>query len=120
MHIVGLLAPPFNKIFDDESYVKIINSSEANLVFVALGCPKQEKWMAMHSSKIKAVLLGVGGAFPVFAGVTKRAPLFMQNMGMEWMYRLFQEPNRLFKRYLITNSWFMYLVLKTKIKNIFM
>lgn len=117
--IAGLYSPPFDKSLDEELYIDMINCSGAGLVFVALGCPKQEKWMATHSSKIKAVLLGVGGAFPVFAGITKRAPLFMQNIGMEWIYRLFQEPNRLFKRYLTTNSLFIYLVLKSKIKNIF-
>ena len=98
----------------------MINSSGANLVFVALGCPKQEKWMAQNSHKINAMLLGVGGAFPVFAGVASRAPLFMQNTGLEWVYRLYQEPKRLFKRYLFTNSIFLFLVLKAKIKLIFL
>lgn len=117
--VVGLFSPPFNEPLNNDLYTEMINSSGANLVFVALGCPKQEKWMAQNSSKINAMLLGVGGAFPVFAGVASRAPLFMQNAGLEWVYRLYQEPKRLFKRYLFTNSIFLFLVLKTKIKLIF-
>ena len=117
--VVGLFSPPFNEPLNNDLYTEMINSSGANLVFVALGCPKQEKWMAQNSSKINAMLLGVGGAFPVFAGVASRAPLFMQNTGLEWVYRLYQEPKRLFKRYLFTNSIFLFLVLKTKIKLIF-
>ncbi len=117
--VVGLFSPPFNEPLNNDLYTEMINSSGANLVFVALGCPKQEKWMAQNSSKINAMLLGVGGAFPVFAGVASRAPLFMQNTGLEWVYRLYQEPKRLFKRYLFTNSIFLFLVLKAKIKLIF-
>ena len=117
--IVGLFSPPFNEPLNNDLYIEMINSSGANLVFVALGCPKQEKWMAQNSHKINAMLLGVGGAFPVFAGVASRAPLFMQNAGLEWLYRLYQEPKRLFKRYLFTNSIFLFLVLKAKIKLIF-
>jgi len=117
--IVGLFSPPFNEPLNNDLYIEMINSSGANLVFVALGCPKQEKWMAQNSHKINAMLLGVGGAFPVFAGVASRAPLFMQNTGLEWVYRLYQEPKRLFKRYLFTNSIFLFLVLKAKIKLIF-
>ena len=117
--IVGLFSPPFDKSLDDDSYIKIINDSNANLVFVALGCPKQEKWMATHSHKINSVLLGVGGAFPVFSGVTKRAPKLLQNLGLEWLYRLAQEPRRLFGRYLRTNTKFIFLVAKEKIRMFF-
>ena len=112
--VVGLFSPPFNEPLNNDLYTEMINSSGANLVFVALGCPKQEKWMAQNSSKINAMLLGVGGAFPVFAGVASRAPLFMQNTGLEWVYRLYQEPKRLFKRYLFTNSMYLFLVFVNK------
>lgn len=112
VNVVGLLSPPFNKSLDDQSYIDIIKSSRANLVFVALGCPKQEKWMANNSHKINATLLGVGGAFSIYAGTAKRAPLFMRNIGMEWLYRLFREPKRLFGRYFITNSIFLFLLSK--------
>lgn len=118
VHIAGLLSPPFGKSLNDATYIDEINGSGANLVFVALGCPKQEKWMAENSSKINAVLLGVGGAFPLYAGMTDRAPLWMRNLSLEWLYRLFQEPSRLFMRYLKTNSLFIYLILKIKLKNI--
>lgn len=115
-NVVGILSPPFDKSLDDEAYISAIVNSEANLVFVALGCPKQEKWMANHSHKINAVLLGVGGAFPVFANITKRAPLSVQNIGLEWLYRLLQEPRRLFRRYFRTNTKFLFLVLKERVK----
>jgi N-acetylglucosaminyldiphosphoundecaprenol N-acetyl-beta-D-mannosaminyltransferase len=116
--IAGLFSPPFDKPLDDESYIKMINDSGAQLVFVSLGCPKQEKWMATHSKKINAILLGVGGAFPVFAETVQRAPRFMRNIGLEWLFRLYQEPTRLFKRYLKTNSLFIWLVLKIKSQHV--
>ena len=119
LEIVGLCSPPFDKSLDDEAYIDQINNSKASLVFVALGCPKQETWMATHSHKMNAVLLGVGGAFPVYAGITRRAPVFIQNWGLEWLFRLAQEPRRLFKRYLVTNTLFIYLCLRIKIKSIF-
>jgi N-acetylglucosaminyldiphosphoundecaprenol N-acetyl-beta-D-mannosaminyltransferase len=108
--IAGSLSPPFNQSINNSNYIDIINNSNANLVFVALGCPKQEIWMATHSHFINSVLLGVGGAFPVFAGMTKRAPKFMQNAGLEWLYRLIQEPTRLFGRYFKTNIKFLFLL----------
>ena len=117
--IAGMISPPFNTSLDDPSYVDAINMAGANLVFVALGCPKQEKWMASHSPNINAVLLGVGGAFPVYAGTAKRAPVFLRNNGLEWLYRLYQEPRRLFRRYFVTNSLFIWLLTKEKIFGIF-
>lgn len=113
--IVGMLSPPFSKSLDKDSYINTINASGAHIVFVALGCPKQEKWMAKHSPKINAVLLGVGGAFPVYAGIQNRAPELMRNVGMEWLYRLLQDPSRLFLRYMKTNSLFILLMLKEMI-----
>jgi N-acetylglucosaminyldiphosphoundecaprenol N-acetyl-beta-D-mannosaminyltransferase len=112
--IVGSVSPPFRKLRDSEtrSYIQQINDSQANFILVALGCPKQEKWMAEHSSKISGVMLGLGGAFPVVAGVQKRCPLWMQKYGLEWFYRLILEPRRLFRRYCITNVIFVYLFLK--------
>lgn len=116
--IAGLFSPPFNKSIDDKLYVDIIKKSGANLVFVALGCPKQEKWMAEQSHKINALLLGVGGAFPIYAGIASRAPLLMRNSGLEWVYRLMQEPTRLFTRYFKTNTLFIYLAIKLKIQSL--
>lgn len=105
---------PFSEttIEEDAALVKKINDSGAGLVLVSLGCPKQEKWMALHKGKIQAVMIGLGGAFPVYAGLQKRAPRFIQNMGMEWLYRLLQEPRRLFKRYVTTIPAFIFLAIK--------
>lgn len=114
--IAGMFSPPFDQSLDSNVYIDQINASGANMVFVALGCPKQEKWMATHSKKMHAPLLGVGGAFPVFAGDAKRAPQFMQRLGLEWLFRFFQEPRRLFTRYLTTNSIFLALAFREKLR----
>lgn len=115
--LAGSISPPFRLLSEAEqnSFIEQINLSGANIVLVALGCPKQEAWMATHSQKIGAVCLGVGGAFPVFAKMQSRAPKFFQKYGLEWLYRLFQEPKRLWKRYFYTNSLFVYLLLKQKL-----
>jgi N-acetylglucosaminyldiphosphoundecaprenol N-acetyl-beta-D-mannosaminyltransferase len=112
INICGQISPPFREMtaHEQDAHIRQINFSGANLVLVSLGCPKQEKWMADHSKRINAVLLGLGGAFSVFAGIRKRAPGWMQNSGLEWLYRLFQEPGRMFKRYLYTNTYFIFLL----------
>lgn len=110
LQIVGMVSPPFDKPLDEHKYFDEINNSGAHLVFVSLGCPKQEKWMAMNSNKIRACLLGVGGAFPVYARLTKRAPYWMQKYALEWLFRLIQEPKRMWKRYVITNTIFTFLL----------
>jgi N-acetylglucosaminyldiphosphoundecaprenol N-acetyl-beta-D-mannosaminyltransferase len=119
--VAGFLSPPFRTLsdFENEQIIEQINKSGAGLVFVILGCPKQEKWMASVDRKVNAVIIGVGGALPVFIGVQKRAPKWMQNAGLEWVFRLLQEPRRLFKRYAITNSLFLYLLLKYSFKQFF-
>jgi N-acetylglucosaminyldiphosphoundecaprenol N-acetyl-beta-D-mannosaminyltransferase len=112
--IAGMYSPPFRPATpeEEEKLVKKINSSGAAVVLVILGCPKQEKWMASMKGKINAVMIGVGGALPVMVGMQKRAPAWLQNMGLEWLFRLMQEPRRLFRRYIITNSLFIYLFFK--------
>lgn len=119
--VVGAVSPPFRKLTDDEQqkYIDDMNASGAHLVMVALGCPKQEKWMAIHSHKINAVCLGVGGAFAVTAGLQKRSAKWMQDWGLEWLHRLSQEPGRLYKRYFITNSLFIWLLAKEMSKKMF-
>src|SRR5690606_31868499 len=92
----------------DQAHVDAINRSGAHVVFVGLGCPKQETWMAAHKGRVSSVMIGVGAAFDYHAGTLRRAPLWMQNNGMEWLYRLATEPRRLFKRYLVTNSLFVW------------
>ena len=120
IHFAGAISPPFRQLTVDErkNDIEKINRSGAHLVLVALGCPKQEKWMAENSGEINAVLLGIGGALPVVAGVQKRAPRWMQNMALEWLYRLIQQPGRLFTRYLYTNSYFLFLFSRDYIKSL--
>ena len=111
-------SPPFRELTpeEEENIIKKINNSGAHLVFVILGCPKQEKWMASMKGKVNATMIGLGGALPVMIGMQKRAPEWMQKTSLEWLYRFSQEPKRLFKRYLITNSLFMGLLFKEWVK----
>lgn len=110
LKITGAYSPPFRPLTkdEDEAIVAEINSSGAGTVWISLGCPKQEKWMAEHRGRVKAVMVGVGAAFDYHAGSIKRAPLWMQKAGLEWLHRVCSEPRRLWKRYLITNSLFIY------------
>jgi N-acetylglucosaminyldiphosphoundecaprenol N-acetyl-beta-D-mannosaminyltransferase len=109
LRIGGSYSPPFRPLTleEDEQAVSMINDSGANVVFVGLGCPKQEKWMAEHRNRVNAVMIGVGAAFDYHAGVVKRAPLWWQRNGLEWLYRLGSEPRRLFWRYMVTNTLFV-------------
>jgi N-acetylglucosaminyldiphosphoundecaprenol N-acetyl-beta-D-mannosaminyltransferase len=102
-------APPFRPLSlrEDKAEVEMINRSGAQVVFVGLGCPKQEKWMAAHRDRINAVMIGVGAAFDYHAGTIKRAPLWWQHNGLEWLYRLGSDPQRLLKRYMVTNTLFI-------------
>ncbi|WP_295675810.1 WecB/TagA/CpsF family glycosyltransferase [uncultured Mucilaginibacter sp.] len=117
LNVVGMYSPPFRYLTEAEETIVIdkIATSGANIVFVALGCPKQEQWMAEMKDKIPAVLIGIGGALPVLIGLQKRAPVWMQKSSLEWLYRLVREPRRLFKRYMVTNTAFLYLLFKEKI-----
>jgi N-acetylglucosaminyldiphosphoundecaprenol N-acetyl-beta-D-mannosaminyltransferase len=110
LRIGGVYAPPFRPLSkeEDDRVVHLINESGAQVVFVGLGCPKQEKWMAAHRGRIQAVMIGVGAAFDYHSGVVKRAPLWWQQHGLEWLYRLGSEPRRLFKRYMVTNTLFIF------------
>jgi N-acetylglucosaminyldiphosphoundecaprenol N-acetyl-beta-D-mannosaminyltransferase len=101
----------------DQDAIKKINDSGAQIVFVGLGCPKQELWMNDHSPHISAVMLGIGAAFDFLAGNVPRCPVFLQNIGLEWLFRLCLEPRRLWKRYLHTNSSFLYLLAKDLYSN---
>ncbi|WP_293935314.1 WecB/TagA/CpsF family glycosyltransferase [Iodobacter sp.] len=109
LKIAGMYSPPFRALSDEEDtrIVEEINASGAGVVWVSLGCPKQEKWMAAHRGKINAVMIGVGAAFDYHAGTIIRAPLWMQNSGLEWLHRLCSEPRRLWKRYFVTNTIFV-------------
>ena len=107
--VAGAYSPPFRAITaeEDAQAVAHINASGAGTVWVSLGCPKQELWMAAHRGRINAVMVGVGAAFDYHAGTIQRAPLWMQNAGLEWLHRLASEPRRLWKRYLVTNTLFV-------------
>jgi N-acetylglucosaminyldiphosphoundecaprenol N-acetyl-beta-D-mannosaminyltransferase len=111
LHIAGMAPLPFKPlpITIDRDLVQTINNSGARLVFVSLGCPKQEHWMHQHRGKIKAVMIGLGGVFPVYAGLQSRAPSWMRWAGLEWVYRLMQEPQRLWWRYFKTIPPFLWL-----------
>jgi N-acetylglucosaminyldiphosphoundecaprenol N-acetyl-beta-D-mannosaminyltransferase len=121
LQISGMFSPPFKpmKFEEEEEIINTINSSGAQLLIVILGCPKQEKWMAAMKGKIAASMIGIGGALPVMIGLQKRAPVWMQNAGLEWLFRLYKEPVRLFKRYFVTNSLFIYLAIMQCIRNKF-
>jgi N-acetylglucosaminyldiphosphoundecaprenol N-acetyl-beta-D-mannosaminyltransferase len=107
--IAGMISPPFRALSFEENlvYANQINESGASLVFVALGCPKQEIWMHNMKAHIHATMVGVGGAMEVLTGQQKRPPMWIENIGMEWFFRLCLEPRRLFRRYLITNTLFI-------------
>lgn len=109
LRIAGTYSPPFRPLtpVEDAADVARINDSGAGAVFIGLGCPKQETWMAAHRGRIRAVMFGVGAAFEFHAGVINRAPLWMQRVGLEWLHRLCSEPRRLWKRYLVTNTLFV-------------
>jgi N-acetylglucosaminyldiphosphoundecaprenol N-acetyl-beta-D-mannosaminyltransferase len=121
LKIKGSYSPPFRKLTPEEdvAVTKVINDAKPDLVFVALGCPKQEQWMARHRPAVKGCMLGVGHAFKVYAGVSKRAPEWMQRLSVEWVYRLFQEPGRLWKRYFYTNTFFLWLTFKYFLSSLF-
>lgn len=103
-------SPPFRNLTPEEDLkiVNDINSSQIDILFVGLGCPKQERWMAEHKDKLSCVMIGVGAAFDFLAGEKKYAPRWIQRIGMEWVFRLLCEPGRLWKRYFTTNPVFLW------------
>jgi len=111
--IVGVYSPPFRSLSADEdaAVVERINASGADIVWVGLSTPKQEFWMAAHRGRLHAsVLIGVGAAFDVTAGLRSRAPRFLRRSGLEWAYRVYQEPRRLWRRYFESNPRFFAMI----------
>lgn len=110
LNVVCRISPPFRELSPEEDghYVAQINDSRARILFVGLGCPKQERWMAEHKDRLHCVMLGVGAAFDFIAGNKRHAPRWMQFMGLEWLFRLIAEPKRLWRRYLILNPRFIW------------
>lgn len=111
LRIVGMEAPPFRPLTVPEEQLALqkICQSGAQIVFVGLGCPKQEQWMHKYADQLPAILLGVGAAFDFHAGTVAQAPRWMMKLSLEWLYRLIQEPRRLWKRYVVNNSAFIVL-----------
>lgn len=117
VRICGLHADRFRDATpeEDRADTRMINDSGAHIVFVGRGSPRQEVWIAEHLGRINATMMAVGAAFDFHAGTLKQAPVWMQDRGLEWFYRLLKEPKRLWKRYLFTNSYFIYLCIKHKL-----
>ena len=111
LQIAGMVSPPFRSLSaeEDAAEVEKINASGADIIWIGLGAPKQENWMYDHRDKVHGVMIGVGAGFDYHAGNIKRAPMWMQKLSLEWLYRLMQDPKRLFKRYLVTNTRYLWL-----------
>jgi N-acetylglucosaminyldiphosphoundecaprenol N-acetyl-beta-D-mannosaminyltransferase len=113
LDVAGVHTPPFRPLSaaEDDEVIETINRSGADIIWVGISTPKQERWMAAHLGRINSpVMIGVGAAFDFHAGLKKQAPRWMQRSGLEWLFRLMSEPRRLWKRYLIYNPWFVALV----------
>lgn len=119
LKVAGMFSPPFRQATaaEREEEAARIRQSGAHIVLVSLGCPKQERWMAEMKGRVPAVMLGVGGAFLLYAGMDTRAPLWMRKASLEWLYRLALEPRRLWKRYLVTNTSFILLYVRELIRH---
>lgn len=102
-------SPPFRPLTDEEesAVIEEIKAADPRFLFVGLGCPKQERWMAKNREKLSAVMFGVGASFDFFAGNVKESPAWLGRLGLEWLFRLWQEPRRLWYRYLVLNPRFM-------------
>jgi N-acetylglucosaminyldiphosphoundecaprenol N-acetyl-beta-D-mannosaminyltransferase len=117
LRVVGTHSPPFRTLTDEEdaALVDSINHAAPDIVWVGLSTPKQERWMASHAGRLRApVLVGVGAAFDIHAGTLLQAPRWMQRSGLEWAYRVFREPRRLWKRYLVNNPRFVVRILRNR------
>lgn len=111
LNIVGIYSPPFKSevSLEDDKFLNEINYGKVDFLWIGLGAPKQEKWMFINKGKVNAIMFGVGAGFDYYAENIKRAPRWMQKCSLEWLYRLMQDPKRLLKRYVTTNSKFIYL-----------
>ena len=110
LQIAGMYSPPYRELSEEEDaqIIERINAAKPDFLWVALGAPKQEIWMYQHRDKIHSLMIGVGAAFDFLAGTVKRAPMWMQKLCLEWVYRIFQDPKRMLPRYLNTNFAFLY------------
>jgi len=121
LNVTGVYSPPFgfeNEALENEKILKLINMHKPDILCVGLGAPKQEKWLYKHRDQLKVrVSLGIGASFDFVAGNVQRAPIWMQNNGLEWFYRTMQEPKRMLKRYFIDAVLFIPLIVKYWFKN---
>jgi N-acetylglucosaminyldiphosphoundecaprenol N-acetyl-beta-D-mannosaminyltransferase len=119
INITFSYSPPFRPLTneEDQDIIQQLNDSNLNVLFVGIGCPKQERWMAEHKNSLNCVMLGVGAAYDFIAGSKKHAPRWMQIVGLEWLFRLCSEPQRLWKRYLQQNPRFIYYFAKQLINH---
>lgn len=117
MVIAGMVAPPFRPLTENEDreVIRQINDAAADFIWVGLGAPRQEEWMYDHRGKLNAVSVGVGAGFDYMAGHIRRAPRIMQVLCLEWLYRLMQDPRRLWKRYVVTNTKFVWYILRERL-----
>ncbi|KKI93318.1 glycosyl transferase [Bacillus sp. SA1-12] len=116
LKIAGMYSPPFRPMTneEDETIIRVINDTKPDFIWVGLGAPKQEKWMAEHQGKVNGLMVGVGAGFDYYAENIQRAPKWMQKSNLEWVYRLLQDPKRLYSRYFKTNTKFLWLVTRGK------
>ncbi len=121
IQIVCQIAPPFRPLTPDEdaAYTERIIESGSQILFTGIGCPKQEFWMKAHQDRIPAVMIGVGAAFDFHSGRVKQAPRWMQQMGLEWLFRIAMDPKRLWKRHLKHNPRFVLLFLAQWLTSLF-
>jgi N-acetylglucosaminyldiphosphoundecaprenol N-acetyl-beta-D-mannosaminyltransferase len=112
LHVAVSIAPPFRPLTpeEDAEYTRRIAESGARVLFVGIGCPKQERWMAEHVERVPCVMLGVGQAFDLLSGTKRDAPRWMQAAGLGWLFRLSREPRRLWRRYAANNPRFLALL----------
>jgi N-acetylglucosaminyldiphosphoundecaprenol N-acetyl-beta-D-mannosaminyltransferase len=111
LKVVGTYTPPFRPLssHEEQELIKLVHDARPDIFWVGLGTPKQEKFMAQYLDKLDTkLMIGVGAAFDIHSGQTRQAPRWMQRSGLEWLFRLLQEPRRLWRRYLINNPLFLY------------
>lgn len=118
IRILGYYCPPFGDMKDENQNVDIcnrINTVKPDIVWVSFGCPKQERWIVENKGRIDtAVIIGIGAAFEFASGKVRRAPILIRNLGLEWLYRVYKEPKRLWKRYFVEGPRFFVYVIKNK------
>ena len=116
VQVAGMYSPPFRPLTEDEDrqVVEMFNNAKADFLWIGLGAPKQEQFMAEHQGKVSGLMVGVGAGFDFFAGNIKRAPQWMQKCSLEWFYRMLQDPKRLFWRYVRSNTIFIWQIFVRK------